>query len=156
MENNKLRNVIKPRRCLNNNPVCIGLLPVSSWWKPQHYVTPLQQHCTVVRFMSKMTKKNSMAGWISSEITCLWIFFMNFFLVLAIFLQFFVQNLTTALWKSSYMKWEQTVPLLLSDFLPHANIYYTYVLCICSYTKGVFLLYVVNVQLLSKMYFTLP
>ena len=51
------------------------------------------------------------------------------FICILLYLHFFlVQNLTTALWKSSHKKWEQTVPLLLSDFLPHANIYYMYVL----------------------------
>lgn len=70
-----------------------------------------------------------MDGFSFSEITCIWNALKMIFICILLYLHFFlVQNLTTALWKSSHKKWEQTVPLLLSDFLPHANIYYMYVL----------------------------
>ena len=140
MENNKLGNVIKPRRCLNNISSMYRIVASFIMMKTPalcySFATTLHSSHVYV----KNDQKNSMAGWISPEITCLWIFLWICFLYISYFLQFFVQNLTTARWKSSHMKWEQTVPLLLSDFLPHANIYYMYVQFICSYTKGVFLL----------------
>ena len=68
-----------------------------------------------------------MDGFSFSEITCIWNALKWFLFVFCYIYIFLVQNLTTALWKSSHKKWEQTVPLLLSDFLPHANIYYMYV-----------------------------